>query len=147
MKKLILLLFIGINALLLSSCSKKIQSGVNNQELQWKPRGPLYFIAPDGKYKGAIPCNNCPGIEVTLDFNGDNSVVKSMRYIQSANKNTKDIGTWVVTAGNIIQVTYPKKSPQEFYKAQNGGHLILLNSKKELNINPTQAQFFIFNKD
>ena len=33
------------------------------------------------------------------------------------------------------------------YKAQNGGHLVMLNSKKELNINPSQAQFFIFNKD
>lgn len=124
-----------------------INSGTSQSaSAEWRPRGQLFFVAPEGKYIGAIPCKDCPGIEVTLDFNKDNSVVKSMRYIQSKTKNSKTNGSWVVTAGNIIQITY-NKAPQEYYKAQNGGHLIMLNSKKELNINPSQAQFFIFNKD
>ena len=147
MRKILLFLFIGLSTTILSSCTIKIYTAEGNQEAKWKPHGPLFFIAPDGKYKGAIPCNNCPGIEVTLDFNTNNTIVKSMRYIQSSNKNTKDNGTWVVTPGNIVQVTYPNKATKEYYKAQNGGHLIMLNSKKELNINPAQAQFFIFNKD
>src|SRR5690606_3890866 len=119
MKKHLLLLCMFFSLLLLNSCSKRVY----NQETQWKPRGPLFFIAPAGKYKGAIPCKDCPGIEVTLNFNDDNSVVKSMRYIQSPNKNTKSVGTWVVTPGNIVQVSY-NKLPQEYYKAQNGGHLV-----------------------
>lgn len=154
MKKFLLFLLI-INVALLSSCSSKKaftesnnSAVINNEETQWEPHGPLFFIAPAGKYKGAIPCKDCPGIEVSLDFKDDNSVVKTMRYIQSANKNAKDVGTWIVTSNNIIQVSYSQKaSPQEYYKAQSGGHLIMLNDKKELNINPSQAQFFIFNPD
>jgi|SRR5690606_20298817 len=145
MKKLLLIIFIGINVITLNGCSQKMYP--SNSETEWKPRGPLFFIAPEGRYKGAVPCTNCPGIEVTLNFNKDNSVVKDMRYIQSKNKNTKQSGTWVVTSNNIVQVTYTNNNHKEFYKAQNGGHLIMLNSKKELNINPSQAQFFIFNKD
>lgn len=154
MKKHLLLLLTG-GAVLLTNCtSKKILSEskqsitINNEETPWKPRGPLFFIAPAGKYKGAIPCKDCPGIEVSLDFKEDNSVIKTMRYIQSTNKNVKIIGTWVVTSNNIVEVSYSQKtSPQEYYKAQSGGHLIMLNDKKELNINPSQAQFFIFNPD
>ncbi|TCK83028.1 copper resistance protein NlpE N-terminal domain-containing protein [Albibacterium bauzanense] len=154
MKKYLLFILI-INVVLLGSCSSKkafTESNnpavINTEETQWKPHGPLFFIAPEGKYKGAIPCKDCPGIEVSLDFKDDNSVVKTMRYIQSTNKNAKDVGTWVVTSNNIIQVSYSQKTaPQEYYKAQSGGHLIMLNDKKELNINPSQAQFFIFNPD
>lgn len=152
-KSLLFVLIISIA--ILSSCSSKktfIEGNdstfINKEEAQWKPHGPLFFIAPTGKYKGAIPCKDCPGIEVSLDFKDDNSVIKTMRYIQSANKNAKNTGTWVVTSNNIIQVSYSQKtSPQEYYKAQSGGHLIMLNDKKELNINPSQAQFFIFNPD
>ena len=121
-------------------------SSATSGPTEWRPRGQMFFVAPEGKYIGAVPCKDCPGIEVSLDFKKDNSVVKSMRYIQSKTKSSKVTGTWVVTAGNIIQVSY-NKAPQEYYKAQNGGHLVMLNSKKELNINPSQAQFFIFNKD
>jgi hypothetical protein len=121
-------------------------SSATSEPSEWRPRGQMFFVAPEGKYIGAVPCKDCPGIEVSLDFKKDNSVVKSMRYIQSKIKNSKVTGTWVVTAGNIIQISY-NKAPQEYYKAQNGGHLVMLNSKKELNINPSQAQFFIFNKD
>lgn len=147
MKNLLLVLFIGLTAMSLSSCSKKIHATKGEAQKEWKPRGQLYFVAPNGKYKGAVPCKDCPGIEVTLNFDKDNSVVKDMRYIQSATKNAKHTGTWIVTNGNIVQVTYPNNSNKEYYKAQNGGHLIMLNDKKELNINPAQAQFFIFNKD
>ena len=147
MKKLLFFLIIALQTILLTSCSKKIRIETDsNKENSWKPRGPLFFIAPDGTYKGAIPCKNCPGVEVTLEFNKDNSIVKNMRYIQSSNKNTKEVGSWVVMADNIIHVSYSNKVTQEYYKAQNGGHLIMLNNNKELNINPLQAQFFIFNK-
>ena len=96
---------------------------------EWRPRGQMFFVAPEGKYIGAIPCKDCPGIEVSLDFKKDNSVVKSMRYIQSKNKNSKVTGSWVVTAGNIIQVTF-NNAPQEYYKAQNGGHLYSITTNE-----------------
>ncbi len=150
-RKTTLPLFILGVLLMLSGCTAQRSPATQasagpSQPVEWRPRGQMFFVAPEGKYIGAIPCKDCPGIEVSLDFKKDNSVVKSMRYIQSKNKNSKVTGSWVVTAGNIIQVTF-NKAPQEFYKAQNGGHLVMLNSKKELNINPSQAQFFIFNKD
>lgn len=150
-RKTTLPLFILGVLLMLSGCTAQRSTATQTstgptQPVEWRPRGQMFFVAPEGKYIGAIPCKDCPGIEVSLDFKKDNFVVKSMRYIQSKNKNSKVTGSWVVTAGNIIQVTF-NKAPQEFYKAQNGGHLVMLNSKKELNINPSQAQFFIFNKD
>src|SRR5690606_14282137 len=146
MKNFLSFLLLTLIVCTLIGCSPQVRLG-ETSETVWKPRGPLFFVAPEGTYKGAIPCSNCPGIEVTLDFNADNSVVKSMRYIQSKNINTKENGAWVVTPGNIVQVTYPNKASREYYKAQNSGHLVMLNEKKELNINPSQAQFFIFNKN
>lgn len=154
MKKHLLFLLVVVTVILNSCSSKKTLSEssqsitINNEETPWKPHGPLFFIAPTGKYKGAIPCKGCPGIEVSLDFKDDHTVVKTMRYIQSTNKNTKLTGTWIVTPNNIVQISYSQKtSSQEYYKAQSGGHLIMLNDKKELNIHPSQAQFFIFNPD
>ena len=152
-KYILLLLTISVSSLTSCSSRKNLNESNrfatnNNDEVQWKPHGPLFFVAPAGKYKGAVPCKDCPGIEVSLDFKENNSVVKTMRYIQSTNKSSKDLGTWVVTSNNIIQVSYSQNiSTQEYYKAQSGGHLIMLNDKKELNINPSQAQFFIFNPD
>lgn len=140
--------------IIFASCSPKVNQGLvaanqtDSESGEWKPRGPLYFVAPVGIYKGAVPCDDCPGIEVTLDFKENNSVVKSERYIQSKTKKTsKHTGSWVVIEDNIVRVTFPNKNLQEFYKAQNGGHLIMLNSEKELKIAPSQAQFFIFNPD
>ncbi|MFB5945486.1 copper resistance protein NlpE N-terminal domain-containing protein [Albibacterium profundi] len=145
-----LLLIISISY---TGCSpkvgQKVTSHPNEVNLnEWTPRGPLFFVAPSGVYKGAIPCSDCPGVEVTLNFKDDNSLVKSQRYIQSKTKKTsKHTGSWVVIEDNIVRVTFSDNSPQEFYKAQNGGHLILLNNEKELKIDPAQAQFFIFNPD
>lgn len=151
-RKLPQILFLLISSVLLS-CSPKISqdltsSGVSPETLdEWRPRGPLFFVAPAGVYKGAVPCDDCPGIEVTLDFKNDNSVVKSQRFIQSKTKKTsKHTGSWVVIEDNIVRISFSDKS-QEFYKAQNGGHLIMLNNNKELKIDPAQAQFFIFNPD
>lgn len=107
----------------------------------------MFFIAPSGTYRGAIPCKDCPGIEVTLDFKDDNSVVKSQRFISKSRKVSKHAGQWVVIKDNIVRISFSDNSPQEFYKAQNGGHLILLNTEKELKIDPAQAQFYIFNPD
>lgn len=150
-RKTTLPLFILSVLFLIAGCtaqrSPAAQSNpVSAQPVEWRPRGQMFFVAPEGKYIGAVPCKDCPGIEVSLDFKKDNSVVKTMRYIQSKTKSSKLTGSWVVTTGNIVQITF-SKAPQEYYKAQNGGHLVMLNSKKELNINPSQAQFFIFNKD
>src|SRR5690606_6177358 len=146
MKNYLFLLLLASSSCMLIGCSPKLRSG-ETSDTAWKPLGPLFFIAHEGTYKGAVPCKDCPGIEVTLQFNENNSVVKSMRYIASKNKNAKESGTWIVIPGNIVQVTFPNKATKEYYKAQSGGHLVMLNDKRELNIHPSQAQFFIFNKD
>lgn len=150
--KLIRLLLI-VTTFFYFSCSPKVSQNATSLPVEgnlneWTPRGPLFFVAPSGVYKGAIPCNDCPGVEVTLNFKDNNSVVKSQRFIQSKTKKTsKHTGNWVVIEDNIVRITFSDNSPQEFYKAQNGGHLILLNNKKELKIDPAQAQFYIFNPD
>lgn len=141
---LVLLIEIGF-----SSCSPKVSQGSRSSadyvKEDFKPRGPLFWIAPSGIYKGAIPCSDCAGIEVTLNFKKDYTVEKTTRYIKAGGKTSKIKGTWVVQAGNIVQIDYPGKMPKEFYKAQAGAHLIGLNAKKEIEKNPT-GQFNMFNK-
>ena len=136
-----MVLFIGVG---LASCSSKIRQNELARE-EFMPRGQLFWVEPNGVYKGAIPCTDCAGIEVTLNFKADNTVEKSMRYIKKNGQTMKMKGTWVVQAGNIVQVTYPTNTSTEFYKAKAGAHLVALNSKKEEDNNPT-GQFNIFNK-
>jgi hypothetical protein len=135
------LLFIGG----LTGCSSKVRQDEIAKE-EFRPRGQLFWVEPTGLYKGAIPCSNCAGIEVTLNFKADNTVEKSMRYIKKGGQTKHLKGTWVVQEGNIVQITYPLNTPVEFYKAKSGAHLIALNSKKEEDKNPT-GQFNVFNKD
>ena len=139
--RVVMVLYIGAG---LSACSPKIK-GVNNSldNETFVPKGPMFWVAPSGIYKGAIPCSDCPGIEVTLNFKKDYSIEKTMRYINKGGQTKKMKGTWVVQAGNIVQINY--SGSVEFYKAQAGAHLIALNAKKEVDENQT-GQFNIFNK-
>lgn len=129
------------------SCSAQRIYTISAKQLEeYKPHGPLFWIEPKGTYKGAIPCKDCPGIEVTLVFKADNTVKKSMRYIQSGGRIQHVSGTWLVEAGNIVRITYPGSTPKEYYKAQSGGHLIALSSEKQP-IEDKSGQFNIFNQD
>src|SRR5690606_10372112 len=143
---LVTLLFIGLG---FSSCSSKVTRGGSSSEFggkeEFTPRGPMFWIEPSGLYKGAIPCSDCAGIEVTLDFKKNYTVEKTMRYIKKGGQTKKMKGTWVVQAGNIVQIEYSASIPKEFYKAQAGAHLIALNGKLEMEKNPT-GQFNMFNK-
>src|SRR5690606_38663632 len=100
-RKLPQILLLLISSVLLS-CSPTINqqlvnAGTADETLELKPRGLLLLVAPSVIYKGAIPCDDCPGIEVTLNLKDDNSVVNSQRYIQSKTKKTsKHTGSWVV---------------------------------------------------
>src|SRR5690554_5523755 len=137
-----MLLCIGVGV---TSCSSKVRQNEIAKE-EFKPRGQLFWVEPAGLYKGAIPCSNCAGIEVTLNFKKDNTVEKSMRYIKKGGTTKHKKGKWVVQARNIVQVNYASNTPVEFYKAKEGAHLIALNSKKEEEKNPT-GQFNVLNKD
>lgn len=146
MKKTYLFTLPGIIFLLFSYCNAQTYSFSTEELAGYTPHGPLFWIQPEGTYKGAVPCEDCPGIEVTLKFNENNTVQKSMRYIQKKTSNKKISGTWVVEAGNIVRVTFNGGRVREYYKAQAGGHLIALNEKKE-KIDDRTGQFNIFNPD
>lgn len=137
-----MILFIGVG---MTSCSPTIRQKELVKE-EFRPRGQLFWVEPAGLYKGAVPCTGCAGIEVTLNFKADNTVEKSMRYVKKNGQTKKMKGTWIVQAGNIVQVTFPTNTSAEFYKAKEGAHLVALNSKKEEEKNQT-GQFNIFNKD
>lgn len=146
MKTLFSTAFSGILLLLISVCQAQTYSFTSEELANYKPHGPLFWVQPEGTYKGAVPCKDCPGIEVTLEFKENNTVQKNMRYIQK-NVATKRIsGTWLVEAGNVVRVTFDGGKTREYYKAQSGGHLIALNEYKE-KIEDRSGQFNIFNRD
>lgn len=149
MKKVFFVAIWASVGMVISGCSSKVtQNELIVKEYskdEFTPRGPMFWIEPSGLYKGAIPCSDCAGIEVTLDFKKNYTVEKTMRYIKKGGQTKKMKGTWVVQAGNIVQIEYSASVPKEFYKAQAGAHLIALNGKLEMEKNPT-GQFNMFNK-
>lgn len=146
MKSFCMLIVIGWLASHSSLSYAQTHSFTSEELANYKLHGPLFWIQPEGTYKGAVPCDNCPGIEVTLKFNEDNTLTKSMRYIQRSGSNKKLTGTWLVEAGNIIRVTLNGSNTREYYKAQSGGHLIALDKDKN-KIEDRTGQFNIFNPD
>lgn len=146
MKSSLSIAFSGI-LLFLASISHGQTYSFSSEELaNYKLHGPLFWVQPEGTYKGAVPCDDCPGIEITLEFNENNTVKKSMRYIQKNSSNKKFSGTWVVEPGNIVRITLNGSNVREYYKAQAGGHLIALNENKK-KIEDRSGQFNIFNPD
>lgn len=149
MKNLFILaiaLYIGVG---LSACSPKIKGSnrarIDLEKGNFVPKGPMFWIAPSGLYKGAIPCSDCPGIEVTLNFNKDYSIEKTIHHVKKGAQVIKMKGTWVVQEGNIVQVNFSSPKSVEYYKAQAGAHLLALNAKKEIEKNQS-GQFNVFNK-
>lgn len=145
MKKGIYTAILIITFLSIGACSSKM-GAVNVAHEEFRPRGPYFWVQPSGVYKGAIPCSDCPGIEVTLNFKTNNTVEKSMRYIKGGRRVVNYKGSWVVQPGNIVQVSFPNNNITEYYKAKAGAHLVALNANKEEDKSPN-GQFNVFSKD
>lgn len=81
-----------------------------------------------GEYKGTIPAADCPGIEVTLTLNKNNTYTLNNIYIDRKNAEFKEEGTFNVK-GNLL--TLKEKSGGESYYKVEEGRVVMLNADKQ----------------
>ncbi|WP_455592649.1 copper resistance protein NlpE [Bacteroides sp.] len=80
-----------------------------------------------GEYKGTIPAADCPGIEMTLILNKDNTFTLHSSYIDR-NTEFDESGTFSVN-GNILTLT-EKSGEKSYYKVEEG-RVVMLNADKQ----------------
>lgn len=80
-----------------------------------------------GKYKGTVPAADCPGIEMTLVLNKNNTFTLHSSYIDR-NTVVDDSGTFSVE-GNILTLT-GKEDGVSYYKIEEG-RVVMLNADKQ----------------
>ena len=80
-----------------------------------------------GEYKGTVPAADCPGIEMTLMLNKDNTFTLHSSYIDR-NTVVDDSGTFALE-GSILTLT-PKEGTPSYYKVEEG-RVVMLNAEKK----------------
>lgn len=80
-----------------------------------------------GEYKGTIPAADCPGIEMTLVLNKDNTFTIHSSYIDRKTV-VDEAGTFSIE-GNILTLK-EKAGSTSYYKVQEG-RVVMLNAEKQ----------------
>lgn len=80
-----------------------------------------------GEYKGTIPAADCPGIEVTLILNKDNTYTQKYIYIDRDTA-FDETGTFTIK-GNILTTT-SKDNGEKFYYKVEEGRIVMLDADK-----------------
>lgn len=81
-----------------------------------------------GEYKGTIPAADCPGIEVTLILNKDNTYTQKYIYIDRDTA-FDETGTFTIK-GNILTTT-SKDNGEKFYYKVEEGRIVMLDADKQ----------------
>lgn len=79
-----------------------------------------------GIYSGVLPCENCPGIDVTITLYKDSTFQQKMRYIDSPEKDTLIAGkfSWIEKEDKIKLeglVSFSEFKIEELYLLPLGG--------------------------
>lgn len=80
-----------------------------------------------GTYTGVLPAADCPGIEVTLDLNKDNTFQSKFIY-QERNVTFEDQGIYSISSDSIL-TTVGENEDTVYYKVTNN-HLKMLDQYK-----------------
>lgn len=80
-----------------------------------------------GTYTGILPAADCPGIEVTLDLNKDNTFQSKFIY-QERNVTFEDQGLYTFSSDSIL-TTIGENEDTVYYKVTNN-HLKMLDQYK-----------------
>lgn len=88
-----------------------------------------------GIYEGTIPCEDCQGIEMTLELNEDFTFKASTNFMGNADKNEESQGTYDLHSDGIVALDKPISGMLFFQK--KGTELIILdeNAKEIIAIN------------
>lgn len=80
-----------------------------------------------GEYKGTVPAADCPGIEMTLVLNKDNTFTLHSSYIDRKTV-IDESGTFSIE-GNILTLK-EKGGSTSYYKVEEG-RVVMLNAEKQ----------------
>lgn len=83
-----------------------------------------------GTYKGVLPAADCPGIEVTLDLNKDNTF-QSIFIYQERDITFEDQGLYTISNDSIL-TTIGENADTTYYKITENHLKILDQYKKEI---------------
>lgn len=93
-------------------------------------------------YRGTQPCADCPGIEVILTLNSDNTYVQKSVYLERNSAN-EEKGTWTVVTGTpkdkqaqVLQLVSTGNGTKSFFLIA-GGRLTPLDADR----NPLPAPY------
>lgn len=81
-----------------------------------------------GEYKGTVPAADCPGIEMTLVLNKDNTFTLHSSYIDRKTV-IDESGTFSIE-GNILTLKEKSNGTTSYYKVQEGS-VMMLNAEKQ----------------
>ena len=148
MKKIIIVLSIVCLLIGLSACKSKNKEQANpNADLQVATvHNSQNSLDWAGTYSGVIPCADCPGIEVQIILNSDNTFQMTRRYQGKENSVYSFSGTFQWNSdGNIIILNGLEKNrfPTQYLVGEN----MIRQLDMEGNvINGDLAQNYVLNK-
>ncbi len=117
-------LTIAATFLLLAACN-------NNASKTEEPKGNVHVPQIAGNsYFGVLPCASCPGIETSLFFNSDSTVVKETLYQDNDIFPEIEKGKYSVN-GNIVSLAFPTTESNQKYLVKDNGQLAMLGENDQ----------------
>jgi uncharacterized lipoprotein NlpE involved in copper resistance len=120
MKKIVALFGISIFTLAVVSCTKKDKE-VKPVFIQEEVLDTIF----NSKFEALIPCPDCPGIETTLRFYSDSTIVRTTYYEDKNQLPETRTGTWK-RQDSIFIATFDKD--KLFYKIKSGSKILRVGS-------------------
>ncbi len=87
-----------------------------------------------GSYWGIIPCDDCPGIELELSLNSDNSFTLFSEYLENEDSESLISGefNWVNGGNSVELVGFPDKESSQIFKIEENQVKYLDKNGKEI---------------
>lgn len=120
MKKIVALFGFSIFTLAIVSCTKKDKE-VKPVFIQKEVLDTIF----NSKFEALIPCPDCPGIETTLRFYSDSTIVRTTYYEDKNQLPETRTGTWK-RQDSIFIATFDKD--KLFYKIKSGSKILRVGS-------------------
>lgn len=98
----------------------------------------------NGVYHGLIPCADCPGIEMLVNFSSDSMYYETSEYLERATK-FFDTGRWN-KSDSLLTIDFSGRDPHQiFFKILNDSTIQMLDGRGSVITGPA-AELYILKK-